>query len=99
MLDLKLIRTNPDLVREAMAKRGVEVPLDELLELDARRRNLLTDLEQKKAQRNAVSEQIGHMRKAKQNADQLIAEMKELSQEIRQGDDALRELDQRIASY
>ncbi|NMB11719.1 MAG: serine--tRNA ligase, partial [Firmicutes bacterium] len=96
MLDLRLIRTNPDLVREAMAKRGVEVPLDELLELDARRRNLLTDLEQKKAQRNAVSEQIGHMRKAKQNADQLIAEMKDLSQEIKQGDDTLRELDQRI---
>ncbi len=96
MLDLRLIRNNPELVREAMAKRGVDVPLDELLDLDARRRGLLTDLEQKKAQRNAVSERIGHMRKAKQDADQLIAEMKGLSEEIKQGDDELRELDQRI---
>jgi seryl-tRNA synthetase len=96
LLDLKLIRKSPDLVREAMAKRGVEVPLDELLELDTQRRSLLTGLEEKKAQRNAVSERIGHMRKAKQDADELIKEMKELSDEIKQGDDELRNLDQRI---
>ena len=96
MLDLRLIRANPDLVKEAMAKRGVEVPIDELLELDAQRRSLLTELEQKKAQRNSVSEKIGHLRKAKENADHLIAEMKELSEEIKEGDNQLRELEQKI---
>ena len=96
MLDLRLIRSNPDLVKEAMAKRGAEVPVDELLDLDAQRRSLLTELEQKKAQRNSVSEKIGHLRKAKENADHLIAEMKELSDEIKEGDNQLRELEQKI---
>ncbi|NLY29494.1 MAG: serine--tRNA ligase [Firmicutes bacterium] len=96
MLDLRLIRSNPDLVKEAMAKRGAEVPVDELLDLDAQRRSLLTELEQKKAQRNSVSEKIGHLRKAKENADHLIAEMKELSDEIKEGDNQLREFEQKI---
>ena len=96
MLDIRLIRSNPDLVKEAMAKRGAEVPVDELLDLDAQRRSLLTELEQKKAQRNSVSEKIGHLRKAKENADHLIAEMKELSEEIKEGDNQLRELEQKI---
>ena len=96
MLDLRLIRHNTDLVRDAMAKRGADVPLDELLELDEQRRSLLTDLEQRKAERNSVSERIGHMRKAGQDADSLIGAMKTLSDEIKQGDDEQRQLDQRI---
>ncbi len=96
VLDIRLIRSNPDLVKEAMAKRGVDAPIDELLELDAQRRSLLTELEQKKARRNSVSEKIGHLRKAKENADHLIAEMRELSEEIKDGDNQLRELEQKI---
>ncbi|NLJ86016.1 MAG: serine--tRNA ligase, partial [Firmicutes bacterium] len=96
MLDMRVIRSNPDVVRKAMAKRGTEVPLDELLELDSQRRSLLADLEQKKAERNAVSERIGHMRKAREDASQLISEMRLLSDKIKDGDEELRRLDQRI---
>ena len=96
MLDMRVIRSNPDVVRKAMAKRGTEVPLDELLELDSQRRSLLADLEQKKAERNAESERIGHMRKAREDASQLISEMRLLSDKIKDGDEELRRLDQRI---
>ena len=96
MLDLRLIRHNPDLVKDAMEKRGADVSVDELLQLDEKRRSLLTELEQKKAERNSVSERIGHMRKAGQSADTLIEAMKKLSDEIKEGDDEQRELDRQI---
>lgn len=93
MLDLRLIRQNPGLVKDAMAKRGADVSIDDLLRLDEKRRSLLTELEQKKAERNSVSERIGHMRKAGENADSLIEAMKKLSDEIKKGDDKQRQLE------
>ncbi|NLK08314.1 MAG: serine--tRNA ligase [Firmicutes bacterium] len=96
MLDLRLIRQNPDLVKEAVARRGADVSIDQLLQLDTERRGLLTELEQMKAERNTVSERIGHLRKAGQDADELIKSMKTLSEAIKKGDDKQRLLEQQI---
>jgi seryl-tRNA synthetase len=60
MLDLNLIRENPDLVRTALKNRQMDSsPIDEILKLDEKRRALLTEVEQLKAERNAVSKEIG----------------------------------------
>jgi seryl-tRNA synthetase len=59
MLDLAIIRERPDEVRRAMALRHVEAPIDDILALDVRRRSLLAEVEKLKAQRNAVSKEIG----------------------------------------
>jgi seryl-tRNA synthetase len=60
MLDLNLIRENPDLVRLSLRNRQMDVsPVDEILRLDEKRRSLLTQVEALKAERNAVSKEIG----------------------------------------
>lgn len=96
MLDMKFIRSHPDVVREAMARRGADVPLDELLSLDEKRRALLTDVEEMKARRNAVSEQIGRLKQQGQDASEIIAEMRDLSRRIKDGDEQLRHIEQKM---
>jgi len=66
MLDIRLIRENPDLIRKRLATRGrgAEQPIDQLLELDKERRRIIADVERLKSERNALNKQIG-ARKAK----------------------------------
>jgi seryl-tRNA synthetase len=65
MLDLNLIREKPDTVRTALKNRQLEVsPVDDILRLDEKRRSLLTQVESLKAERNAVSKEIGRMKDA-----------------------------------
>ena len=58
MLDIKLIRENPDLVRAGIAKKNTTFDMDKLLVLDARRRDALKSVELLKAERNKASEEI-----------------------------------------
>ncbi|MGE5560540.1 MAG: serine--tRNA ligase [Chloroflexota bacterium] len=96
MLDLKFIRSNPDLVRAGLKKKKAEANLDALLALDEQRRAKLTEAEQLKARRNAVSEEVGRLKKAGQNADQIIAEMRQVSDQIKAHDEALKAIDAEI---
>ena len=59
MLDLKLIRSDPERVKAALARRGAAEQVDELLALDARRRELLPEIEGAQAERKTLSKQIG----------------------------------------
>ncbi|MDY7019542.1 MAG: serine--tRNA ligase [Chloroflexota bacterium] len=79
MIDIKLIRENPDLVRQALEKRNGLFALDEVLELDAHYRNLLQHMEQLRAGHNKVSKQLGQ---AGERSPELIAEMRNLGEEI-----------------
>lgn len=96
MLDLKLVRANPDAVREGMRKKRVEAPLDELLALDERRRELLVQVEQMKSRRNALSEEVGRRKKAGEGAEDLMAEARDLGQRIKELDEEVRALEERI---
>jgi seryl-tRNA synthetase len=62
MLDINLIREKPEMVKAAMADLNTEAPIDEILNLDARRRELLTEVEALRAERNVVSKEIGRTR-------------------------------------
>jgi seryl-tRNA synthetase len=91
MLDIKLIREQPDLVREGIRRRGDDTAIvDQILELDARRRELLTQVENLKATRNAVSKEIGKMQEAAAR-DAKIAEMRAVG-------DRIAELDREVAA-
>ena len=79
MLDIKLIRDNPDLIRQALDKRGDSAPLDEIINLDERRRQLLHEMETLRAQRNEVSKQLGKMA---DKPSQLIADMRQIGEKI-----------------
>uniref|UniRef100_A0A7C2I3I4 Serine--tRNA ligase n=1 Tax=Ammonifex degensii TaxID=42838 RepID=A0A7C2I3I4_9THEO len=92
MLDLKFIRRNPEAVREALRKRGYgEEIVDEILQGDAAWREKLMVLEQLKNRRNTVSEEIGRLKKAGDEASALVAEMRVLGDRIKELEAAVRE--------
>jgi len=79
VLDIKLIRDNPEIVREAMEKRGESAPLDQITSLDEQRRQLLHEMETLRAHRNEVSKQLGTIA---DKPPQLIAEMRQLGEKV-----------------
>src|SRR4051795_7200086 len=83
MLDLKLLRREPDQVRAALARRGGAAAVDELLKLDERRRELLPQLEGLRAQRNEASEAIGQAKRSGDDASEAIAQMREVGAQIK----------------
>jgi seryl-tRNA synthetase len=89
MLELKFIREHPDLVREGIRKKGETDRVDEILQLDLRRRELLGTAEALKNTRNTVSEEIGRLKKAKQDASGPISEMEKVKQSIKTLDEEL----------
>src|SRR5690606_17942164 len=96
VLDIKLIRNEPDKVREAMRRRGEDAPIDEVLALDEQRRSLVTEVEQLKARRNQVSEEIARAKRAGQDATEIIAAMREVSDRIKALDDQVRDVEARL---
>jgi seryl-tRNA synthetase len=102
VLDLKLLRREPDEVRAALARRGAAGAVDELLQHDGRRRQILPELEGLRAQRNEVSEAIGQAKRSGENADEAIAQMREVGSRIKslEGELALVDaaLDEQLAT-
>ncbi len=91
MLDIKLIREQPDFVRAQLARRGADTAqVDEVLAFDEQRRALLKEVETLKATRNAVSKEIGKMKDAAER-DAKIAEMRTVG-------DRIAELDREVAA-
>jgi seryl-tRNA synthetase len=99
MLDLKLIRENPEKVREALLKRGEEVDLTKLLRLDEQRREKITEVEGLKARRNQVSSEISVLRSENKPADQLIEEMKDVAAQIKTLDLQVAEIENQISDF
>ncbi len=98
MIDIKLLRNEPEKVIAALARRKEEVDIEGLLALDKEHRELLYQAEQKKAEQNAVSKKIPAMKKAGEDTTAVFAEMKQLSADIKEYDEKLRELDEKITA-
>lgn len=96
MLDMKFVRENPELVMDAMRKRNANVNLDEFLELEKKRRELTLQVEALKSQRNAASQEIGKMKKAGENADAQMAEVRALGDKIAEYDKELKDIEARL---
>ncbi len=79
MLDIKLIRENPELVRQALEKRGDSFALDSILEIDGRYRSLLRQTEELRAKHNEASKQLS---KSKEKPPQLIVQMRQLGEQV-----------------
>jgi seryl-tRNA synthetase len=93
MHDLNYFREHLDVFAEMAKNRGASLDLDAFRALDKERRELITTTEHLKAQRNKASEEIARLKKAKQDADALIADMKQVSERIKQGDERIAQLD------
>ncbi|MBU3829150.1 MAG: serine--tRNA ligase [Candidatus Lactobacillus pullistercoris] len=93
MLDIKVIRENLDWAKDKLATRGIKPEeLDEVVALDAKRREALTKSEELKAKRNEVSKQIGAAKRNKEDASAAIKSMQEVSKEIKDLDEQIRSL-------
>ncbi|HEY2460236.1 MAG TPA: serine--tRNA ligase, partial [Candidatus Acidoferrum sp.] len=91
--ELGYFREHLDLFAEAAARRGGRLDLEGFRGLDKERRELIHATEQLKAQRNKASEEIARLKKEKQNADALIAEMKQVSERVKAADERIAQLD------
>jgi seryl-tRNA synthetase len=96
MLDLGFVRDNLELVKQKMRERGLNDPLDDFESLDRERRTQLAEAESRKAHRNKVSDQIASLKKQKQDASALIAEMKTLGGEIAEFDEKAKSYDEQL---
>src|SRR5271163_2511601 len=93
MHDLGYFREHLNEFAEMAKKRNTTLDLDGFQALDKERRELITENEQRKAQRNKASDEIARLKKEKQSADAILAEMKQVSERIKQTDERVAELD------
>ena len=97
MLDLKLIRSEPDRVRDALNKRCQDnSSIDRILELDEQRRKILFEVSSLKQERNQVSDEIGRLKKEKKDAQEKILAMRRVSGKIKEMDTEVKSVEQQI---
>jgi seryl-tRNA synthetase len=96
MLDIKLIRENPDKVRQSIINKNEKDRIDEVLELDKQRREIILQADELKAKRNQTSAQIPQMKKAGQDTTSVLAEMKRVSDQITELDSKLRATEEKL---
>lgn len=97
MLDLKLIRSEPGMIREALKKRGQNVSnIDYILEIDDKRRKIIFNSSTLKQERNQVSEEIARLKKEKKDAQEKILAMRDVSAKIKEMDNEIKAIEQDI---
>lgn len=95
MLDARFVRENREVVNDALARRGADIDLSEFAATEQERLQLLRESEDLRNRRNVVSEEIGKLKRAKEDADHLMAEMKGVADRIKEIDEVLRQIDEK----
>ncbi len=96
MLDIKRIREQPDLIKQGIAKKNDQSDIDGLLALDEKRRSIIQQVEELKAERNAASAEIGKKKKAGEDASEAVAAMREVGEKISVLDSDLRDVESEL---
>ncbi|MGL4791121.1 MAG: serine--tRNA ligase [Anaerotignaceae bacterium] len=99
MLDVKLLRSNFEQVKAALAKRNKDYNLEIFIDLDKSRRELIGEVEELKMKQNAASKQIPALKKEGKDVTELMAEMKELSEKIKELDAKVNDTDAQLESF
>ena len=97
MLDMRLIRERPEEVREALARRGRDAPIDELRELDGKRRRLISEAEEIKRRKNEASKRVRDLKRQGKDAGEIIERQKRLSREVKELDAKVGDISDRLA--
>ncbi len=84
MLDMKFIRENPELVKKAIINKNEKTNLKKVLELDKKKRELQFKFDNLRAEQNNVSKQIPELKKAKKDTTEIVAQMKTISNKIKE---------------
>ncbi len=97
MIDIKILRNEPEKLIEALKRRKEDrIDIDHLLNLDKQRREMVFNVEQMKSKQNTISKQIPQLKKEGKDTAPIFAEMKVLSDDIKKIDDQVREIDEEI---
>ena len=99
MLDIRLLREQPDHVKEILSRRGDEFPVDKILALDRERRELLTGVDELKAKRNEGSREVALAKKRGEDASDLMEEMRETGRAIKFNDERITALETQLHEY
>src|SRR5918999_504757 len=99
MLDVRLLRDDLEQVKTRMATRGIEIDWGQFLSLDRQRRDALSRLERLKEQKNRLSGEIGNLKKCGADATGLMREVEQLSEQIRDSERPLSELEGRFEQF
>ena len=99
MLDLKFVRQNSDIIRQMLENRRADVDLDRLLITDQQWLDAQKNVEDLRQQQNTVSKEIGKLKKNGQDASDLIAEMKQVSDQIKQMNERSRQLKSKVNRF
>ena len=83
MLDIKLIRENPEKINELLKRRNPELSIDAVLEVDEERRQIQTQADELRAKRKNASQKIGMMKKNGENTDAIQEDVRKLGDEIK----------------
>lgn len=96
MVDIKLVRSNPDLVKEAVRKRNKDMDemIDQIIVIDAQRRETASQVETLKAEQNQASREIPRIKKEGGDVSAIMARMKEIVEEVKAGDAKLSALEE-----
>ncbi|MBR6162884.1 serine--tRNA ligase [bacterium] len=93
MLDIRLIRENPEKVNELLKRRNPELSVDAVIEIDSQRRKVQTQADELRAKRKNLSQQIGQMKAKGENTDSIQAEVREMGDEIKACEEKEQQLD------
>jgi seryl-tRNA synthetase len=96
LLDLKFIRSHQKTVQEALDKRNNDFDLEQLLDVDQERRSLIAESENLKNRRNTLSQEVGKLKAAKQDATQIMDEVRGISSQIKEMDQQLADLEDKL---
>lgn len=102
MLDIKFLRANPEILKDSLNKRGYNINFDKFIHLESERLNLLRDIEERRALRNKVSQEIAKLKKSgsdEEKAKELITEMRKLGDELSVAEDRLKKLEEEVESF
>jgi len=96
MLDLKHIRENPELIKKAVLDKHENCDIDAILELDIKRREIIAEKEALEAQKNRVSKEIAVAKKQKQDASDLISDMRQTGEKIAGLSEKFRDVESKL---
>ena len=99
MLDINVIRENPEKVKEALKKKLWDTDFTELLQWDKRRKELIQEVEGNKAEMNSLSASVPAAKKAGEDVSKIFAKVKEIAAKNQEKDQELKELDSKIFNF
>ena len=96
MLEPKFVLENPDLVVKKMKSRGLNISLDEFVELSQKKKKYLRDVENLRFEQNKTSKLIGQLKNEGKDSSSLISEMKKVAEEIKTQEEKLKEIEEKL---